>query len=1193
VGLNCGVNTNAHRRTRSAGAHAAATEGGVALASEDYRTLFEEHAAVMLVVDTQSGRIVAANPSAGRFYGWPVSQLAGKPLGEISALPGAAFQDRLREISSGPAHFECRHRLADGTMRDVEVFGSRIVRRGRSLSYLIVYDISARLAAEAAIRASEAERREEEAQREREDNFRVLLDTLTDMLVVAGLEGNVLFANKTVEAKLGYTHDEILQMRVLDFHPEELRDEAEAILGDMLRGERSTCPLPLLHKDGSYVPVATRVWFGTWSGTNCIFAVIQDLTAEEEANQRLERLFRHNPTPMALASLPDRSFTDVNDAFLATFGYARAEVVGRCSEEVGLWRDSLAWGQIAERLEQEGRISTLELKARRKDGETVEGLFSGEVIRSQGEEFFLIVMIDITARKRAEKALALERERLARIIEGTNVGTWQWDIPSGEMWFDERWASIVGYTLEELEPTSIETWKRLCHSDDVHESDAVMRQHFSGEREHYELEIRMRHKNGDWIWVLDRGKVATWTADGKPAMMFGTWQEVTQRKRTEEELRRRVAFDELLVAANAALFVASEQELDPLLNHVLRLFGEFVGADRSYVFRYDSQGEMMSNTHEWCSPGIPPEKDNLQDLPVSMFPAWMEALRRCELVHIPDVSKLPASWRAEREILEPQGILTLLVLPVSSGSRSIGFIGFDSVRRHREWGAEERSLLGVLSDNVGVALDRAEKTRDLRLASEKAHRLAQQAENANHTKSLFLANMSHEIRTPMNAILGFAQVLERDARLGPGQLDNVRAIIRGGDHLLSLINDVLDMSKIEAGRTNLTSSSFSLHRLFVDLQMSFRARSREKGVNFSVNGLQDLPERVVGDEGKLRQILLNLVGNAFKFTDEGQVHVNAWLRRKPQSDRGLLLEVEVSDTGSGIALEDQGRLFQPFVQVGSGARSGGTGLGLAITRKFVELMGGQIWVSSTLGDGSVFRFVVQLKSYGAGRSEAPVEHRVVGLIPGDRSPRLLVVDDVEDNREMLSQLLGPLGFEVMLAESGKEALERVDAIQPDAILMDMRMPELDGWESTARLKACPERQAIPVVAVTAGAFEEDERRAIDAGADAYVRKPFRQDELLAVLGRLLGLEFRYEEEERPVPDEPSGDSLPVPDVSGLPSDVLSLLRRAVQEGDIAELMVTLDSWQDAAPRAVEFVRRLAENYEYEELEQLLTGEEWK
>jgi len=345
-----------------------------------------------------------------------------------------------------------------------------------------------------------------------------------------------------------------------------------------------------------------------------------------------------------------------------------------------------------------------------------------------------------------------------------------------------------------------------------------------------------------------------------------------------------------------------------------------------------------------------------------------------------------------------------------------------------------------------------------RRARERAVKARKQADAANLAKSEFLANMSHELRTPLNAILGFAQILEHDPLLTLQQAGHVRTITRSGVHLLKLINDILDMSKIEAGRTTLYETAFCLNDLLDDLEMMFRSRADAKGLQLLMERSEGVPSYVTADEGKLRQILVNLMGNAVKLTDAGgvtvRVRADSVEGKTVEGNESMRLVVEVEDSGPGIPEKDVDRIFDAFQQSDSGVKAGGAGLGLAISRKFVEMMGGQLTVTSQVGKGSCFRFGVLVKSAeDVSELEQTVPRRVVGLAPGTGPFRILVVDDIPTNRALLQALLQPLGFEIVEASNGVEALEIFDQWSPHAVLMDMRMPVMDGYEATRRIKS--------------------------------------------------------------------------------------------------------------------------------------------
>jgi signal transduction histidine kinase/CheY-like chemotaxis protein len=392
-------------------------------------------------------------------------------------------------------------------------------------------------------------------------------------------------------------------------------------------------------------------------------------------------------------------------------------------------------------------------------------------------------------------------------------------------------------------------------------------------------------------------------------------------------------------------------------------------------------------------------------------------------------------------------------------------------------------------------------------------RIARQAaEEASRQKSLFVSNMSHEIRTPMNAILGFAQILERDPSLTPRQAAHVRAINRAGRHLLHLINDILDIARIESGKTVLKPAAFSLQDLLTDVEMMFRSRAEAEGLELIVERDETLPAHILADEGKLRQVFVNLMGNALKFTETGGVAVRVWsepVEAGPDGDgTSLRLVCEVEDSGPGIPGEDLDSIFDAFSQGGAGARAGGTGLGLAISHRFVEMMGGRLTVESTVGKGSCFRFEVPVsRAEGTAATEKPEPRRVTGLAPGEGPFRILVVDDVQDNRELLCALLQPVGFQVREAENGEEALAAFEDWSPHAVLMDMRMPVMDGYEATRRIKTLEAGRDRPVIAVTASAFKDAKEEVLATGVSAYLRKPFRPEELYGALEACLDLHF--------------------------------------------------------------------------------------
>jgi two-component system sensor histidine kinase/response regulator len=881
------------------------------------------------------------------------------------------------------------------------------------------------------------------------------------------------------------------------------------------------------------------------------------------------RAVEQSPVSVVITD-PTGSIQYVNPKFCQITGYSFEEALGQNPrilksglQPIEYYRN--LWETITAGKEWHGQLCN-----RRKNGELYWELATISPIRSEEGAIthFVGIKEDIAARRQAE-------QEYQTILETALDGFWMVDTEGRFLDVNEAYCRMSGYRREELLKLHITD---LEAAETPEETAAHIRR--AMQHGHDRFESRHRRKDGSVIDV----EVSAQFSDLRGGVFVVFVKDITQQKQAEA----RLAWESDVTAALADVYrpLVSAQDITEVADEVLDRARRLTQSEHGFVGTLDpvTKHQVAHTLTRMMDRGCGVAKEHRTIVfPIGSdgrYPGlWGHALNTRELFY----TNSPGSHPAARGV--PEGHVPLrrfLSVPVILGDQLLGQIALANAAR--DYNDLDLQAIRRLAEHFAIAVRRLRGEEELRRAK-------QAAEAANRAKSTFLANMSHEIRTPMTAILGFAQLMQRDLALTPQQRQHLGAINRSGEHLLALINDVLEMSKIEAGRVALNLAACDLHALLGDLEMMFGLRARAKNLELRVERSAEVPQQVVTDESKLRQVLSNLLGNAVKFTPRGSVALRVGARRESAGE--LWLAAEVEDTGPGIAAEEMDRLFQQFEQTQAGRQTGGgTGLGLAISRQYVRLMGGDITVRSQVGKGSVFRFEIRAQpaEERAAASQAP-ERQVLSLAPGQPAWRVLVVEDQDENRRLLCQMLRPIGFAAREARDGAEAIAEFERWQPHAILMDLRMPTMDGLEAIRHIRAQPGGPAATIICLSASLLGEERQEALAQGADDFIGKPFRAAELLDKLRQLLGADYVYAEPTEAAPPVPaSGLAAKLsPEALGrLPVELRQQMRQAVLSAHWDRLLGLIEQTAASEPWLGQELRRLAEQFDYDTLLQLLT-----
>ncbi|MEI7752506.1 MAG: PAS domain S-box protein, partial [Candidatus Omnitrophota bacterium] len=758
------------------------------------------------------------------------------------------------------------------------------------------WDITAQKLAEAAVRESEA-------------NFHAFFESMTDMIMVGAPDGRILFNNTAVTRTLGYSAEELASKRLLDLHPADNGREAEEILAAMFRGERNSCPLPLARKDGSLVPAETRVWFGRWNGEDCLFGISKNMIAEQESQQRFERLFRNNPALMALSSLPDQRFFDVNDTFLRAFGYSREEVIGKTVAELNLFLRPEQQASVVGQLQAYGNISGFELQTRCKDGAILDGLFSGEVISSQGRRYFLTVMIDITQRRRAEEHLRQVEEKFRILIENIHDIVYTLT-PEGIFTFvSSSWTAILGHPESQILGKS---FKKFVHPEDIGRCEEFLRNVIETGQPQAGIEYRVQHADGSWQWHQSNG-VAVRDEAGAIVGLEGIAHDITARKRAEADLKESHRFlTNIIENIPDMIFV---KDVENLHFKLVNKAGEaLLGHPRESLYGKSDRNFFPSEEADFF---IKKDRDVLRTKKELDIPEE-NILTKEKGPRILHTKKIP--------ILDEKGD-PLYLLGISEDiteRKNEELAKRESEQKHKEMFAEK----ALSQEELKISYAELKVSQDDLARSEK---LAYTGRIA--------ASIAHEIRNPLTNVSLSVGQLKKSGRIKPEGLVHGEIIERNVARINFLITELLNCAR----PAKLNPQPYDIHQVIQDALTTEKGKISSQKVKV-VKRLIAHPSILRIDKEHMGRVLLNLIENAVDaMPDGGKLTITTEIKKD-------LFLIKVEDSGKGIPEKDIIKIFDPFFST----KPQGVGLGLVTCYGIIVSHGGTIEVESKWRTGTTF-----------------------------------------------------------------------------------------------------------------------------------------------------------------------------------------------------------------------------------------------
>lgn len=923
---------------------------------------------------------------------------------------------------------------------------------------------------------SERKRTEEEVIQTR-INYETFFNTIDEFLFVLDEQGNIMHTNKTVTDRLGYTNEELIGNSVLSVHPPERREEAGRIVMEMLQGTADFCPVPLITKSNVQIPVETRVSPGFWDGKPVIFGVTKDISQIQLSEEKFSKLFYINPSACGLSDLETGKYIEVNDVFYSLFGFSRGEVVGKTAYELGIMSVE-SREKILKKANKKGNVYNVEADLKTKGGETRHTLLSSENIFVQDRNYRFTVVHDITDRKNAEQELFETNKKFEAIILASPDGIGMISLEGNIQLASDRLIEMFGFSADNKEAFMGKPISEFIDVSNRKLLEDNLKSLILKTRTHKITEY-LAVKRDKSLFHIDANSTVMLDSAGNPESVLFVVRDITLRKQAENAVKKAATRLSLATSAGGV----GIWDYDPEQNEIIW--------DEQMFALYGIGKNEFAGTYDF----------------------WIRSIHTDDRERIE--KEISVALRDNKEF--------------NTEFRVCWADG--SIHNIRSQAIVQRDDRGKPLHMVGTNWDITDQKRneeDLIMAK-------READSANKAKSEFLANMSHEIRTPMNAILGFSEALYHKIE-SKQQQKMVKSILNSSNLLMSLLNDILDLSKIEAGKLEISLQPVNLDYLVQEIIMLFKDKAYKKGLALKCDVENDFPSGLMLDEVRIKQVLFNLVGNAIKFTHHGFIAIA--LKYRPTGDKRGQVTIEVEDTGIGIPESQNEIIFEAFKQqTGQSNREyGGTGLGLTITKRLVEKMNGIITVTSEISKGSTF----QVKLNDVELTDS-ISHRTEYPDSGDdivfNNETILVVDDVPSNIEAISNLLSSNGVTVLSAENGEIALEMLSYSYPSIILLDMRMPGLDGYEVAKRIKAKKDKKHIPLIAYTASVFsnEKIENSGFFSGR---LYKPVRRAELFNLLSKYLNLLTDVKSETTPfIKEEPIFSELPAELIPKLPEIV--------------------------------------------------------